>query len=68
MINQKRTVGNKIYSLHEPDVACIAKGKASKPYEFGSKVSIAWIKNSGIIVAVKILKEIQTTARPLNLH
>ena len=31
---------NKIYSLHEPHVACIAKGKSHKPYEFGSKVSI----------------------------
>lgn len=40
----------KIYSLHEPHVACIAKGKAGKKYEFGSKASIAITKDSGIIV------------------
>lgn len=56
VLNQKRGDSNKIYSLHEPDVACIAKGKASKPYEFGSKVSIARTKNSGIIVGVKSFK------------
>lgn len=51
VLNQQRHQGNKIYSLHEPQVACIAKGKAHKPYEFGSKVSLAVTKNSGIIVA-----------------
>ena len=30
---------NKIYSLHEPRVECISKGKAHRPYEFGNKVS-----------------------------
>ena len=33
--------GEKIYSLHAPEVECIGKGKAHKPYEFGVKVSIA---------------------------
>jgi IS5 family transposase len=33
--------GPKIYSLHAPEVECIAKGKAHKPYEFGVKVSVA---------------------------
>jgi IS5 family transposase len=33
--------GKKIYSLHAPEVECIGKGKAHKPYEFGVKVSIA---------------------------
>jgi hypothetical protein len=31
---------NKIYSLHEPDVYVIAKGKDHKQYEYGNKVSI----------------------------
>ncbi len=31
----------KVYSLHAPEVECIGKGKAHKPYEFGCKVSIA---------------------------
>ena len=29
------------YSLHAPEVECIGKGKAHKPYEFGVKVSVA---------------------------
>jgi IS5 family transposase len=41
----------RIHSLHEPDVVCIAKGKAHKPYEFGSKVSIAIDPTSGLVVA-----------------
>jgi IS5 family transposase len=50
VLEQKRTDHNKIYSLHEPDVYCISKGKEHKKYEFGSKVSILATKNSGIIV------------------
>ena len=33
--------GWKLYSLHAPEVECIGKGKAHRPYEFGVKVSIA---------------------------
>lgn len=33
--------GYKVYSLHAPEVECIGKGKAHKPYEFGVKVSVA---------------------------
>jgi len=44
------TKHNKIYSLHEPHVQCISKGKEHKKYEFGSKVSIISTKNSGIII------------------
>ena len=52
IINQKRSDKNKIYSIHEPDVACIAKGKAHKKFEFGSKVSFAILPKSNIIVGV----------------
>lgn len=30
-----------VYSLHAPEVECIGKGKAHRPYEFGVKVSVA---------------------------
>jgi IS5 family transposase len=40
---------NKVYSLHEPQVTCIAKGKRGKPNEYGSKVSIAIDKNGFVI-------------------
>jgi IS5 family transposase len=33
--------GSKVYSLHAPEVECIGKGKAHRPYEFGVKVSVA---------------------------
>ena len=38
---QQRQRGPKVYSLHAPDVECIGKGKAHRPYEFGVKVSVA---------------------------
>ena len=41
----QRQRGKKIYSLHAPEVECIAKGKSHKPYEFGVKVSIATTLN-----------------------
>lgn len=47
---QKRNDTKKIYSIHEPHVQCIAKGKEHKKYEFGSKVSIIATKNSGVII------------------
>jgi len=53
ILEQKRDDKNKIYSFHEPDVSCIAKGKEHKKYEFGSKVSILLTKNSSIIVGAK---------------
>ena len=47
---QKRHDKNKVYSLHEPKVVCISKGKEHKKYEFGSKVSITVTQNSGVII------------------
>jgi len=38
---RKNQRGPKVYSLHAPEVECIGKGKAHRPYEFGVKVSIA---------------------------
>src|SRR5829696_6025388 len=38
---RQRERGRKVYSLHAPEVECIGKGKAHKPYEFGVKVSVA---------------------------
>jgi IS5 family transposase len=38
---RQRQRGRKTYSLHAPEVECIGKGKAHRPYEFGVKVSVA---------------------------
>lgn len=40
ILSQKYNSRNKIYSIHEPEVQCISKGKEHKKYEFGNKVSI----------------------------
>lgn len=69
---QEKQSSNKIYSLHEPDVACIAKGKASKPYEFGSKVSLAVTQKNNIIVGAMNFKgnphDSTTLEATLNQH
>lgn len=41
MTQKPRDPWPKIYALHAPEVECIGKGKAHKPYEFGVKASIA---------------------------
>jgi transposase, IS5 family len=50
VLTQKRDDTNKVYSVHEPEVLCISKGKEHKPYEFGNKSSFAYTRKSGIIV------------------
>ncbi|VVM18095.1 ISPg7, transposase [uncultured Gammaproteobacteria bacterium] len=52
VLAQKPKDKNKIYSLHEPDVYVIAKGKDHKQYEYGNKVSIVSTKDTNIIVGV----------------
>jgi IS5 family transposase len=50
LLIQQREDKNKVYSIHEPEVLCIAKGKEHKPYEFCNKSSFAYTRTSGIIV------------------
>jgi IS5 family transposase len=50
VLAQKPKDKNKIYSLHEPDVYCMAKGKDHKQYEYGNKVSVASTAKGNIIV------------------
>ncbi len=59
VLAQKKADSNKIYSLHEPDVQCMSKGKEHKKYEFGSKVSIMTTKTTGVIIgALNIEKNV----------
>jgi IS5 family transposase len=51
VLAQKPQDSAKIYSLHEPHIYCVAKGKEHKKYEFGTKASLAMTKTHGIIVA-----------------
>ena len=50
---QQRHDKNKLYALHAPEVECIGKGKARKPYEFGVKVSMAITHRRGLIVGAR---------------
>jgi IS5 family transposase len=50
IFKQQRHDKNKIYSVHEPHVECISKGKAHKRYEFGCKVSVASTSRGGWFV------------------
>ena len=50
---QQRNDKNKIYSVHEPETHCIAKGKTGKKYEFGNKVSVAVTSRGGWLVGAK---------------
>jgi IS5 family transposase len=40
-VREQHQRDQKVYSLHAPEVECIGKGKAHRPYEFGVKVSVA---------------------------
>ena len=52
-VNQGRRDKNKLYSLHAPEVSCIAKGKAHKAYELGSKMSVASVSGSNVVVSME---------------
>jgi IS5 family transposase len=47
---QQKGDKSKIYSIHEPEVSCIAKGKEAKKFEFGNKSGIVLTKTSKILV------------------
>lgn len=57
VLAQKRHDANKIYSLHEPHVYCMAKGKEHKQYEFGAKASLVVGKTHGVILGALSLAQ-----------
>ena len=50
ILAQQKGDKNKIYSIHEPEVSCIAKGKEAKKFEFGNKSGIVLTKTTKIVV------------------
>jgi IS5 family transposase len=50
VLAQQKHGKNKIYSLHEREVQCIAKGKEHKKYEFGNKVALLKTATTGVLV------------------
>lgn len=57
VLSQRKDSKDKIYSLHEPEVQCISKGKEHKKYEFGNKVSIVRTWNGLIVGALSFRNE-----------
>ena len=57
VLSQTRQTKNKIYSLHESEVCCIAKGKEHKKYEFGNKASFVKTDTGVIIGAMGFRNE-----------
>jgi IS5 family transposase len=57
LLAQQKKDKNKIYSIHQPHVKCIAKGKEAKKFEFGNKSSFVKTKKSGIIVGAMAFTE-----------
>jgi IS5 family transposase len=53
LLAQQRPDKNKLYARHAPEVACIAKGKAHKKYEFGAKVALAVTNREGLVVGMQ---------------
>lgn len=50
LLEQARESKNKLYSVHEPQVECIAKGKTHQRYEFGSKAGLVTSAKSNWIL------------------
>lgn len=55
LLAQGRHDSGKLYSVHAPEVECLAKGKAHKRYEFGCKVSLATTSKGNWLVAADSL-------------
>jgi len=50
---QRRHDKNKLYAMHAPEVECIGKGKARKPYEFGVKNAVVVSHQHGLILGAR---------------
>ncbi len=55
LFDQQRHDTNKLYSVHEPDVRCIAKGKAHQRYEFGNKASLVTTSKGNWLIGAQSL-------------
>jgi IS5 family transposase len=52
---QQRGDQKKLYSLHAPEVECLARGKAHRKYEFGCKVSLVATSRDNFLVGIQAL-------------
>ena len=57
LLLQEKDTKKKIYSLHEPEVCCIGKGKDRVRYEFGQKAAIVKTNSRNWVVNVEDLSD-----------
>ena len=60
---QQKKDKRKLYALHAPEVECIGKGKARKPYEFGVKAAIVVSHKTGLMMGARTF-----TGNPFDGH
>ena len=56
LLRQTKKSRNKLYSIHAPEVECIAKGKVHKRYEFGNKASFVTTSKSNWLIGALSLQ------------
>lgn len=56
VLAQEKNSKDKIYSLHEPEVYRMGKGKPHKKYEYGYRASVVLTQRTGIIVGAMAFK------------
>ena len=56
LLLQERKTPDKVYSLHEPEVRCIGKGKVNVRYEFGQLAAVVTTNKGNWIVNVEDLE------------
>jgi IS5 family transposase len=55
LLAQQKSYHSNLYSMHAPEVECLAKGKAHKRYEFGVKVSVTATNREGLVFGMMVL-------------
>ncbi len=68
LLSQQRNDKDKLYSVHEPEVRCIAKGKAHKRYEFGAKASFVTSSKGNWLLSAQSLQGNLRIPAKLNTH
>ena len=66
LLTQEKNTPKKIYSLHEPGVQCIGKGKDRIRYEFGQKAAVVTTNRNCWIVNVEDLPDNPYDGHTLN--
>jgi IS5 family transposase len=57
ILRQQRHDSPKLYSVHAPEVECLANGKAHRPYEFGCKAALVTTAKTNWVVGISAVHE-----------